>query len=127
MSDTTSDTKIEINITSDKQHVIIDNGLFDDVWDLTNNKDNKSVNDHDKSITCEWDDILNVYEPTRVADKPIKPQPVKHVTPIVKPQPKKTVTKNTKPVISMSSKKVVSKVDDDDYDDDYDDTYDNYY
>lgn len=110
---------------------ISDNGLFDDVWDLTNIKNhNFETNTSDKSDICEWDDILNVYEPTRILEKPVIANIVKPITPVVKFQSKPSTKKNVKPVISITSnKKTVSKqhYDSEDDDGEYDDTYDDYY
>lgn len=125
---TPNPTLDKINISDKMSDNMSDNGLFDDVWDL--NVNTKGIVTTNKSDIREWDDILNVYEPTRILEKHVIVNIVKPIVPVVKSQSKPSTKKNAKQVISITSnKKTVSKqhYDSEDDDGEYDDTYDDYY
>jgi len=108
----------------------IDDGLFDDVWDTDTRFGTIPVVTSSNIVVKDWDDILNVYEPTH-RDELIKPQFVKTEPPVTVNVVKKTQpTKSKPPKVQLQSKnkKVVSRAYDSEEDnDDYDDTYDAYY
>jgi len=107
-----------------------DNGLFDDVWDTDTRFGTIPVVTSSNIVVKDWDDILNVYEPTH-RDELIKPQSVKTEPPItVNVVKKNQPTKSKPPKVQLQSKnkKLVSRAyDSEDDNDDYDDTYDAYY
>jgi hypothetical protein len=114
------------------------NDLFDDTFDLTDNRDKKNIDTSEikKDFDEGWDDIININvksgeEKQKEIDKKKEDEKLKQEK-LRKIQleklrneklnkQKKNKKKNKKPVLKTKSKII------DEFDKDYDDTYDDYY
>jgi hypothetical protein len=123
-----TDTIIDSTSETQNREKTIENDLFDDVWGTDTDHTPKGLLSTMTNLSggtnrgiCDWDDIINMYEPTRPVEKPVK-APIKPIVviPTKRQQKKVCPKKDVKPVINKS--KVY-----DEYDEEYDDTYDDYY